>query len=171
MTICLTIQKKYLSVGTLTVEVFVTEDELFEVSSDEEVNDDAAHISLAVGTVEAVVEVDPYLACPIASCNNVKMVTVKGEDDIYRMNCKKCHGTFRASSCNKYTRAVMLLKTDSELKKVVMFSPQIQKMFVSRGFDCTILFERIDMIKFFLTILPVEIKYRLVNNTVRELVY
>ncbi|XP_063436837.1 uncharacterized protein LOC134718273 [Mytilus trossulus] len=61
------------------------------------VNDEAAHISLAVGTVEAVSEVDPYLACPIASCNNVKMVTVKGEDDIYKMNCKKCHGTFRAS--------------------------------------------------------------------------
>ncbi|CAG2251563.1 unnamed protein product [Mytilus edulis] len=152
-------------------QVFVTEEELFEVSSDEEVNDDeAAHISLAVGTVEAVVEVDPYLACPIASCNNVKMVTVKGEDDIYRMNCKKCHGTFRASSCNKYMRAVVLLKTDSDLKKVVMFSPQIHKMFVSRGLDCTILFEKIDMVKIFLTILPVEIRYRLVNNTVRELV-
>ncbi|CAG2211908.1 unnamed protein product [Mytilus edulis] len=51
--------------------------ELFEVSSDEEVNDEAAHVSMAVGTVEAVSEVDPYLSCPIASCNNVKMVTVK----------------------------------------------------------------------------------------------
>ncbi|CAG2215578.1 unnamed protein product [Mytilus edulis] len=95
-------EKKLNTTFNTTTEVFVTEEELFEVSSDEEVNDDeAAHISLAVGTVEAVVEVDPYLACPIASCNNVKMVTVKGEDDIYRMNCKKCHGTFRASSCNK----------------------------------------------------------------------
>ncbi|CAC5364758.1 unnamed protein product [Mytilus coruscus] len=34
------------------------------------------------------------------------------------MKCKVCHGTFRASSCDKYMRAVMLLKTDSELKKV-----------------------------------------------------
>ncbi|VDI35759.1 Hypothetical predicted protein [Mytilus galloprovincialis] len=65
--------------------VVVTEDELFEVSSDEEVNDEAAHVSMAVGTVEAVSEVDPYLSCPIASCNNVKMVTVKGEADIYRI--------------------------------------------------------------------------------------
>ncbi|VDI42282.1 Hypothetical predicted protein, partial [Mytilus galloprovincialis] len=50
-----------------------TEDELFEVFSDEEVNDKAAHVSMAVGTVEAVSEVDSYLSCPIASCNNIKM--------------------------------------------------------------------------------------------------
>ncbi|VDH90097.1 Hypothetical predicted protein [Mytilus galloprovincialis] len=49
------------------MQVVVTEDELFEVSSDEEVNDEAAHVSMAVGTVEAVSEVDPYLSCPIAS--------------------------------------------------------------------------------------------------------
>ncbi|VDI09450.1 Hypothetical predicted protein [Mytilus galloprovincialis] len=46
------------------------------------------------------------------------MVTVKGEDDIYWMNCKKCHGTFTSRSCNKYIRAVKLLKTQSELKKM-----------------------------------------------------
>ena len=43
----------------------------------------------------------------------------------------------------------MLLKTESELEKVVMFITQIQKMFVSRGLDSTILFEKIDMINFF----------------------
>ena len=90
----------------------VAESELQElpISSDDDDDadrtDEAAPSHMPVGSVIAVFEVDPYLACPINSCSNKKLVTVL-QNQLYVMRCSKCNGTFRASTAKTYLRVVV----------------------------------------------------------------
>uniref|UniRef100_A0A8W8MM39 HIN-200 domain-containing protein n=1 Tax=Magallana gigas TaxID=29159 RepID=A0A8W8MM39_MAGGI len=51
------------------------------------------------GTITAVFDVDPYLACPTPSCNNTKLTPA---ESIQYMNCKNCGRNYVESACNNY---------------------------------------------------------------------
>ena len=142
--------------------------------SDDDVDDDSSHESMTnmpSGTIEAVFDVDPYLSCPKAACNNTKLTTVQeNEDDVLKMLCKSCKGVFRASACNHYARANVSLITNNNQKKVTLFSPQIKKLFESRGLDATIIWDKTEMMMKIMDIIPIDIRYTLNNNTIRNLV-
>ncbi|KAJ8307953.1 hypothetical protein KUTeg_014495 [Tegillarca granosa] len=131
-------EKKLSTTTSSASEVYTEEDDLDEVSSeDETMSDSPGSTQLPTGTLIAVFEVDPYLACPKVSCNNTKLETLK--------------------------------EPDIELKKITVFSPQIKKLLESRGLDSAIHFDRKEMLTKLLQIIPIDIHYTLVNNTVRNL--
>jgi len=140
------------------------------VSDDDSDTDQGQEATMTSGVLEGIVDVDPYLSCPKPTCTNSKLITVKGEDNVYRMSCKICNNVFMASVCNNYIRTTMMLKTDEETKKVVLFQPQLTKLFQSRGLDSTILYDKSEMIKKMMQILPIEIKFHLTNSTIRNLI-
>lgn len=55
-------------------------------------------------------------------------------------------------------------------KKVTIFAPAIKKMFNSRGLDDSILFDPKEMMEKMLQIIPIDIKYSLNNNTIRDII-
>jgi len=123
------------------------------------------------GSIEAIFDVDPYLSCPKAACNNTKLSTVQeNEDEVLKMLCKICKCVYRASVCNSYMRATVLLVGANVQKKVTLFSPQISKLFESRGLDAKIEWDRTKMTQKMMDVILIEIKYSLYNNTIRKLV-
>ncbi|KAJ8300275.1 hypothetical protein KUTeg_021794 [Tegillarca granosa] len=164
-------EKKLSTTTSSASEVYTEEDDLDEVSSeDETMSDSPGSTQLPTGTLIAVFEVDPYLACPKVSCNNTKLETLKEPDiELYFMFCKRCNIRYKTNAANIYMRATMLLKTTNEEKKITVFSPQIKKLLESRGLDSAIHFDRKEMLTKLLQIIPIDIHYTLVNNTVRNL--
>ncbi|KAJ8321182.1 hypothetical protein KUTeg_001307 [Tegillarca granosa] len=165
--------KTILSVKAKVVKVINHDDTLDDVSSEEEdINgDEPANLELPSGTLVAVFEVDPYLACPRSACNNKKLITVL-EKEKYLMQCKNCMSRYRGDNCNLYIRSTMLLKSnpDGDTKKVTIFKPNILKMFESRGVSSTITADKNEMFENLLEIIPFDIKYTLINNTIKEMV-
>lgn len=121
------------------LQVFTSDDDLYDVSDTEDTADEPANFQLPIATIEGIFDVDPYLACPKKSCNNTKLITIK--EDIYLMYCKNCNGKFRASDANHYLRATILLATDAGSQKVAIFAPQMRKLFQSRGLEFVISFD------------------------------
>ena len=69
-------------------------DDIPEEDSDEDLHDDSAlERVLESGTITAVFDVDPYLACPNKGCNNTKLITVQVGKK-YMMKCKNCKGLY-----------------------------------------------------------------------------
>ncbi|CAC5415962.1 unnamed protein product [Mytilus coruscus] len=102
-------------VSPATTKPVVAESELQElpISSDDDDadrTDEAAPSHMPVGSVIAVFS-DPYLACPINSCSNKKLINVL-QNELYVMKCSKCNGTFRASTAKTYLRVAVLLNTE-----------------------------------------------------------
>ncbi|KAJ8300482.1 hypothetical protein KUTeg_022001 [Tegillarca granosa] len=164
--------KKLSTTRDSTLEVINHDDTLDDVSSEEEdINgDEPANLELPSGTLVAVFEVDPYLACPRSACNNKKLITVL-EKEKYLMQCKNCMSRYRGDNCNLYIRSTMLLKSnhDGDTKKVTIFKPNILKMFESRGVSSTITADKNEMFENLLEIIPFDIKYTLINNTIKEM--
>lgn len=86
------------------------------------------------------------------------------------MLCKICKGVYRASVCNSYMRASVLLVGANVQKKVTLFSLQISKLLESRGLDAKIEWDRTKMTQKMMDVIAIEIKYILYNNTIRKLV-
>lgn len=150
----------------------VAESELQElpISSDDDDDDadrtdEAAPSHMPVGSVIAVFEVDPYLACPINSCSNKKLVTVL-QNQLYVMRCSKCNGTFRASTAKTYLRVVVLLNTENGNKKCAMFLPTIKQVFQSRGIEFQLDFDKTIIMEAIMKIVPFEIRYTLRGTTI-----
>lgn len=112
-------EKKLSTTTSSASEVYTEEDDLDEVSSeDETMSDSPGSTQLPTGTLIAVFEVDPYPACPKVSCNNTKLETLKEPDiELYFMFCKRCNIRYKTNAANIYMRATMLLKTTNEEKK------------------------------------------------------
>ena len=145
-----------------------------DISSD---NDEEDHTDdgvpsrgLAVGTIIALFEADPYLACPMVPCNNKKLTTVL-QNETYVMKCSTCSGYYRAGTANQYLRIVVLMKTEeNENKKVTMFLPTIKKLFIARGLDFEYDYDKTNVMESILKIIPYEVRYALRGNTVVEVV-
>ena len=89
------------------------------------------------------------------------------------MYCKNCSIKYKASSCNIYLRLTVMLESSSlptTNKKVTIFAPAIKKMFNSRGLDDSILFDPKEMMEKILKIIPIDIKYSLNNNTIKDII-
>ena len=143
-----------------------------EISDDEEDKHDdaAAEKILENGTITAVFEVDPYLSCPNKGCNNTKLITIE-EAEKYMMKCKNCKGLFSASTANNYVRASVLYEHhDNTSKRVALFLPQIKQIFESRGTEFKISYDREQMLTDFYTLIPIQGKFKIFNNTVRNVV-
>ena len=82
-------------------QTFTSIEDIFDVSGDES-DDEALPVDSGMlnGVLQGVVECDVYLSCPKSACSNTKLVTVKCDDDIYRMSCKSCNNMFMGSACN-----------------------------------------------------------------------
>ncbi|KAJ8307576.1 hypothetical protein KUTeg_014871 [Tegillarca granosa] len=66
---------------------------------------------------------DPYISCPKTSCNNKKMVTLREKDiELYFMFCNSCQSRYKTNSCNNYLRAVLLMNSNGNEKKLQHFS-------------------------------------------------
>ncbi|XP_071139041.1 uncharacterized protein [Mytilus edulis] len=162
--------EKKLSTTKASVLEVVAESELQElpISSDDDDadrTDEVAPSHMPVGSVIAVFEVDPYLACPINSCSNKKLVTVL-QNQLYVMRCSKCNGTFRASTAKTYLRVVVLLNTENGNKKCAMFLPTIKQVFQSRGIEFQLDFDKTIIMEAIMKIVPFEIRYTLRGTTI-----
>ncbi|KAJ8321448.1 hypothetical protein KUTeg_001006 [Tegillarca granosa] len=163
-----TIEKDQL-VKLTNCRFFPNDEELDDVSSDEDNNDEPATLQMPAGTILAVFEVDPYLSCSKSSCNNTKLITLK-EENHYYMFCKHCTGRYNGSSANTFLRVIVLLEGEEMSKKVTIFAPQYKKIMQSRGLDATIVFDKEEMLQRIMKVIPVEIRYTLINNTVKDIV-
>ncbi|VDI43346.1 Hypothetical predicted protein [Mytilus galloprovincialis] len=163
--------EKKLSTTKASVLEVVAESELQElpISSDDDDDadrtDEAAPSHMPVGSVIAVFEVDPYLACPINSFSNKKLVPVL-QNQLYVMRCSKCNGTFRASTAKTYLRVVVLLNTENGNKKCAMFHPTIKQVFQSRGIEFQLDFDKTIIMEAIMKIVPFEIRYTLRGTTI-----
>ncbi|CAC5384757.1 PIF1 [Mytilus coruscus] len=160
--------EKKLSTTKASVLEVVAESELQElpISSDDDDDDadrtdEAAPSHMPVGSVIAVFEVDPYLASPINSCSNKKLVTVL-QNELYVMKCSKCNGTFRASTAKTYLR----VNTENGNKKCAMFLPTIKQVFESKGIDFQTDFDKTNIMEAIMKIVPFEIRYTLRGTTI-----
>lgn len=105
------------------------------------------------------------------SCNNKKMVTLREKDiELYFMFCNSCQSRYKTNSCNNYLRAVLLMNSNGNEKKITAFLPHIKKMYESRGIEFVFSFDRRELMSSMMNILPIEVKYSLVNNTVKNLI-
>ena len=136
---------------------------------EEDQEDEVARNVMPSGKIIAVFDVDPYLACPRSSCSNKKLMTVD-DNGIYKMKCNNCSGLYRGETANIYMRAIILVSMDAGDKKYTIFAPAIKKLFASRGLSTDISFDRKEMLTRMLDIIPVEIKFHSMNNTIREIV-
>nr|XP_034321834.1 uncharacterized protein LOC105342641 [Crassostrea gigas] len=121
------------------------------------------------GTITAVFDVDPYLACPTTSCNNTKLAPA---ESIQCMNCKNCGRNYGESACNNYIRATVMIEVEDSNKppqKVAIFKPQIEKLFTSRGFTLPSSNDQTELLLKFFEIIPVDIKFHMINNTIKQL--
>lgn len=116
-------------------QFFTSDDANFDVSDDDRLHESMEE--MPSGSIEAIFDVDPYLSCPKAPCNNTKLSTVQ-ENEVLKSLCKISKGVYRASVCNSYMRATILLVGANIQKNVTLFSPEISKLFVSRGLDAKI---------------------------------
>lgn len=65
------------------MQLFTSEDPQLDVS-DDELNEDEPHqsmVDMPSATIEAIFDIDPYLSCPKARCNNTKLTTVQEDAD------------------------------------------------------------------------------------------
>ncbi|XP_069108870.1 uncharacterized protein [Argopecten irradians] len=104
-------------------------DELTENSEDDK-DEDFEEEGVFSGTITALFDVDPYLACPKPSCHNKKLNTILQGN--YVMCCPSCNDKFGASHTNWYARATVLLDLGTSTKKLSIFKPEIQKIFVAK---------------------------------------
>lgn len=121
------------------------------------------------GTITAVFDVDPYLACPTTSCNNTKLAPA---ESIQCMKCKNCGRNYGESACNNYIRATVMIEVEDSNKppqKVAIFKPQIEKLFTSRGFTLPSSNDQTKLLLKFFEIIPVDIKFHMINNTIKQL--
>jgi hypothetical protein len=124
-------------------------------------------VALRSGTITAVFDIDPYLSCPTASCNNTKLTS---SDSLF--SWKNCGRNYDRSACNKYIRATVMIELEESNKppqKVAIFKPLIEKLFTARGFALPASFDQAELLQKFFEILPVEIKFQMINNTIRQL--
>ena len=66
-------------------------------------------------------------------------------------------------------RATVFFESGDLKKKVAMFQPQIHELFRSRGIQLGVSYDRQEIITQMFEILPVDVKYKIVNNTIRAL--
>lgn len=124
------------------------------------------------GTISAVFDVDPYLACPTPSCNNAKLSPAESSSGSCYMNCKNCGRNYDQSACNNYLRATLMIEVEDSNKppqKVAMFKPQIKKLFTSRGFTLPSSNDQTELLLKFFEIIPVDVKFHMINNTMKQL--
>ncbi|KAJ8307824.1 hypothetical protein KUTeg_014607 [Tegillarca granosa] len=153
-------KRNYLQQHHQAVSFFPNDEELDDVSSDEDNNDEPATLQMPAGTILAVFEVDPYLSCSKSSCNNTKLITLK-EENHYYMFCKHCTGRYNGSSANTFLRVIVLLEGEEITKKIMQ----------SRGLDATIVFDKEEMLQRIMKVIPLEIRYTLINNTVKDIIF
>lgn len=141
-------------------------------SDDEDIQRDepAAMPDMASGNIYGIMEMDPYISCPKTSCNNKKMVTLREDIELYFMFCNSFQSRYKTNSCNNYLRAVLLMNSNGNEKKITAFLPHIKKMYESRGIEFVFSFDRRELMSSMMNILPIEVKYSLVNNTVKNLI-
>ncbi|CAC5413583.1 unnamed protein product [Mytilus coruscus] len=91
-------EKKLSTTSVSTTEVFTTD---FNVSEDEEEDqtDNCIESRMPSRVIEAVFDCDPYLSCPVASCNNIKLTTSKDDDDDFVFDCDP-YLSCPVASCN-----------------------------------------------------------------------
>lgn len=87
------------------------------MSDDEDVDTDenwgdTPTVDFNSGTITAVFDVDPYLACPTPSCNNTKLTPVESNSGSRIMNCKNCGRNYGESACNNYLRATVMIEVE-----------------------------------------------------------
>lgn len=148
------------------------------MSDDEDVDTDenwgdTPTVDFNSGTITAVFDVDPYLACPTPSCNNTKLTPVESNSGSRIMNCKNCGRNYGESACNNYLRATVMIEVEESNthtpKKVAIFKPQIEKLFISRGFALPSTNDQTELLVKFFEIIPVDIKFHMINNTIKQL--
>ncbi|KAJ8309542.1 hypothetical protein KUTeg_014416 [Tegillarca granosa] len=131
-------EKKLSTTSSSECEVFIDDIVLNELSSDDEDiqrDEPAAMPDMASGNIYGIMEMDPYISCPKTSCNNKKMVTLREKDiELYFMFCNSCQSPYKTNSCNNYLRAVLLMNSNGNEKKITAFLPHIKK-YMKKGID------------------------------------
>lgn len=84
---------------------------------DDEVNNDGnlgntPTMDFKSGTITAVFDVDPYLACPTLSCNNTNLTPAESSSGSCYMNCKNCGRMYGQSAYNNYIRATVIIEVE-----------------------------------------------------------
>ena len=69
-----------------------------------------------------------------------------------------------------YLRAIVLLSNENGSKKYTMFAPTVQKLLSSRGLDSNIVFDKTEMMTRLMQMIPKDIKFHALNNTIREVI-
>lgn len=129
--------------------------------------------NLKCGTITAVFDVDPYLACPTPSCHNTKLTPEESCSGGKIMKCKNCGKNYSPNACNNYLRATVMIEEDESNKppqKVAIFRPLIEKLFNARGFTLPSTNDQTQLLVKFFDIIPVEVKFQMINNTIKQLV-
>ncbi|XP_069104360.1 uncharacterized protein [Argopecten irradians] len=157
--------KRLTTVPGSTYEMMNADDDLNDVSSDEDLSDVVD--TTTSGTIVAILEFDPYLSCPNRACNNKKLSTIK--DDKFVMLCPTCKKKYGASACNNYARATVFFNQGDQSKKVSLFKPEIQKIFQAKYSEPTIGWEKPTLFKKFLELLPLQVTCNIENSTMRNI--
>ena len=141
-------------------------DERIDLTDGEDQQDDHTVSDIKHGIIISVAFCDPYFACPVQTCDSMKLTSLEVAESCSKLalRCPSHTGNVAADSANQCLVAKFFIMTqhnqDEHIEGAVAFKPMIEKLFAVRGLSLRNIMDHDEVEKQVMYLIPMTITYK-----------